>query len=93
MLNISVKRTRAWDSDTAPVVWAFFNTPKSLNPIFNKVTKLTESAHTQEHPGKFYYNNLTKLWYTHSRKSVDLAVEIIKKENKDAKVHITWNII
>jgi len=93
MLNINVKRTRAWDSDTAPVVWAFFNAPKSLDPIFKQVSKLTESAHTQEHPGKFYYNNITKLWYTHSRKSVDLAIEEIKKENKDAKVNVSWNII
>lgn len=93
MLNINVKRTRAWDSDTAPVVWAFFNAPKSLDPIFKKVTKLTESAHTQEHPGKFYYNNISKFWYTHNKKSVDLAIDIIKKENKNAKVNVSWNII
>ena len=93
MLNINVKRTRAWDSDTAPVVWAFFNTPVSLNPIFKEVTKLTESIHTQEHPGKFYYNNFTKFWYTHSKKSVDLAVKKIKEQNKDAKINITCNII
>lgn len=93
MIAINVKRTKAWDADTAPIVWAFFNAPKSLDSIFKEVTKLTESAHTQEHPGKFYYNNITKLWYTHSKKSVDLAVQKIKEQNKDAKVNISWNII
>lgn len=92
-MKINVRRVRAWDEDGAPVVWGFFNTPIEIRKIFKEVSKLTESIHTQEHEGKFYYNGIGGFWFTKSKKSVDMAKEKIEEEYENIQVHVVMNII
>ena len=92
-MKIQVRRVRAWDQDGAPVVWGFFNTYPEMKSIFNEVSKLTESIHTKEHQGKFYYNGIGGFWYTRCKKSVDMAKEKLEEEYDKAQVYVTFNII
>jgi len=91
-MNISVRRVKAWDADGAPTVWGFFNAPIKLQSIFKEVSKLTESAFTREHIGKFYYNSIGGFWYTKDKKSVDLAKQKIEEAYEDIRVNISWNV-
>jgi len=91
-MKIIVKKTRAWESDGAPAVWGFYNVPVKINEIFKKVSKLTESAHTQEHSGKFYYNGIGAFWYTRDKRSVDIAKQMIEEQYPDIQVNVNWNI-
>jgi len=80
-MKILIKHIKAWDSDDAPYCWAFFgNITEEIKNIFSNVTKLTESQNTKEHVGKFYFNNIQKMWYCRDKNSVDIVIGKINEK-------------
>jgi len=89
-MKIQVKKVQAWEG--GPYVLGFFGTiTEDIKQIFKEVTKLTESANTKEHMGKFYFNNDQKFWYVRDRLAADMAMKKIKSKFGENSVKLFWN--
>lgn len=88
MIVVTIKRTKAWDSEDAPIAWGFFNVPSRYYSIFKDLNR-----NINDNKNKFYYNNTFKIWYTLDKKSVDKAIYKFNEHSNDIKVKLYWNII
>jgi len=88
-MKILVKKVQAYEN--GPFVLGFFgNITEEVKQIFREITKLTESAHTQEHMGKFYFNNNQKFWYVRDRAAAKTAIEKINEKFGENTAKLVW---